>query len=642
MNTDNIFVDQQIINIDTIKNFILQWVVMSQFSSKAQVYSYRRFSSLEQEMGGSVKRQEEYAQGIAEKYGLEINEELVMTDRGLSGFHAEHKKKGALGVFLNLVEKGKVQPGSVLIVESLDRLSREQPFVAQATMYDLINADITIITATDNKVLNKETIAKSPIETMLFSILESVRAHNESLRKQGFSIDFIHQQIQEHLSGNVSDVAGAIPFWISRKPTSHKKIKGGFELNDKTAVVREILDLYESGNGLRQISRELKNKGIKAPKGGAVWGVSTLSSILSNPSLCGRKEFEVNYLENGKKTTEKYSLDNYFPALVLEEEFEQLQAKRKRKASAGRGNRGENVHFLTDYGNRRSICSECGKSVTTQTQKQKNRSRRRLHCSKHKETEDCCKSIVQDYLEDAFLVSVARHIDHNLINQDEDSSSQISVEESLAEIDIALENVMEMRLLVTDSKMKIKLNANYKELEAKKEALLKKNGEHKKYQISEEEIKAFIGRVEAARVFENSEDRVFIKSILELCIRKISVRMNPLPFEYYGYKNIYGNILVNVIDVEFYSERQLSIFVSSEKDDSRLLFTRIDDEFADDSRGSYTKEQLEYWNEHGFEALVEKLGIDLDDTDNPADNTWFGRDLAEAFAAMFVEKMIDD
>ncbi|EKK9973581.1 recombinase family protein [Vibrio natriegens] len=613
---------------------------MKKFQSKAQVYSYRRFSSLEQEMGSSIQRQEEYAQEIAKEYGLEINKDLVMTDRGLSGFHAEHKTKGALGVFLRLVEDGKIKPGSVLIVESLDRLSREQPFEAQTTISALIKADITVITAADKKVLNKETVSKNPFETMIFSILESIRSHNESLRKQGFSVDFLHRQIKEHLNGNVADVAGAIPFWVSRKPTEHKKIKGGFELNDKAETVREILRLYESGNGLRQISRKLNQNGIKAPKGGDVWGVSTLSSILSNPSLCGRKEFELSYLEDGKEVKESHVLDSYFPALISEDEFDNLQAKRKRKASAGRGNRGENVHLLSDYGSKRSICSECGKSVTTQTQKQKNRSRRRLHCSKHKETEDCCKSIVQDYLEDAFLVSVARHIDHNLINQNEDSSAQISVEERLAEIDKELENALEMRLVVKDSKMKVKLESRYKELEAEKDSLSKKNGELKQYQISEDEIKAFIDRVEAARVFENTDDRRFIKSILELCIRKIKVHMKPLPLAVYGYDNLFDNTLVNVVDVEFYSNRKLSIFVSSDKDNSTLLFTRIDDEFADDARGSYTAGQLEFWNEHGFDALLEELGIE--DTDSLADNAWFGRDLAETLAAMFVDEMFGD
>lgn len=612
---------------------------MKSFASKAQVYSYRRFSNIEQEKGTSIARQEKYAQKIAEKYGLEINKDLVMTDRGLSAFHAEHKKKGALGVFLKLVEEEKVQQGSVLIVESLDRLSREQPFKAQATMYEIIEAGITIITAKDSNVFNKESIAKNPVQTMILSILESIRAHSESLTKQGYSINFLHDQITNHLNGEVSDVAGQVPFWISRKPSLHKKIKGGFELNEKSEIAKEIIQLYKNGDGVRKISRALRAKNIKAPKGGDSWGVSTLSSILSNPSLCGKKVFEIKYLHEGKEVIEPYNLDKYYPAIMSEEEFYDLQAIKKRRDGAGRGDRGQNVHLLSDYG-KRSVCSECGKSVTTQTQKQKYRSRRRLHCSKYKDTEDCCKSIVQDYIEDAFLVSVARHIDHNLINQDDDSSAQISVEERLAEVKLAMKNIRKMSYGIDDAEEMADMMADYNQFKAEKELLQNKNSELKQYQVSQDEIKGFIERVEAARVFENTEDRKFIKSILELCIRKITVHMQAKPLADYGYENLYENTLVNVIDVEFYSDRKLSVFVSSAKDDSALLFTKIDDEFADDARGSYTEAQLKVWNDLGFEALLEELGIEQ--SEHIADSAWLTVDLAEALAAAFVEKMVED
>jgi DNA invertase Pin-like site-specific DNA recombinase len=37
-----------------------------------------------------------------------------------------HKSKGALGQFLKLVEQGCIAKGSTLLVENMDRLSREQ------------------------------------------------------------------------------------------------------------------------------------------------------------------------------------------------------------------------------------------------------------------------------------------------------------------------------------------------------------------------------------------------------------------------------------------------------------------------------------------------------------------------------------
>ncbi|EPF9726325.1 recombinase family protein [Vibrio fluvialis] len=158
----------------------------------AQVYSYRRFSSPIQKQGGSIQRQSDYAIEIAKEFGLELNEDLIMTDDGLSAFSAEHVNKGALGEFIKAVDEGKVERGSVLIVESLDRLSREVPMQAQIQFNELISKGITIITANDRQVYNIESISKEPSKLFL-SIAVMIRAHEESLTKQKRSVAFIKQ-----------------------------------------------------------------------------------------------------------------------------------------------------------------------------------------------------------------------------------------------------------------------------------------------------------------------------------------------------------------------------------------------------------------------------------------------------------------
>lgn len=66
-------------------------------SSQPMIYSYSRFSNIEQEKGHSLERQAKKAAKIIEsvqkEYGLEVNTDLVMTDKGLSAFYAEHKKR---------------------------------------------------------------------------------------------------------------------------------------------------------------------------------------------------------------------------------------------------------------------------------------------------------------------------------------------------------------------------------------------------------------------------------------------------------------------------------------------------------------------------------------------------------------------
>lgn len=88
-----------------------------------KAYSYIRFSSAKQEAGDSERHQVELSKQYTEKHGLILVDQL--TDRGLSAYNGAHRTKGHLGAFLQLVEQGQVAEGSTLIVENLDRLSRE-------------------------------------------------------------------------------------------------------------------------------------------------------------------------------------------------------------------------------------------------------------------------------------------------------------------------------------------------------------------------------------------------------------------------------------------------------------------------------------------------------------------------------------
>src|SRR5690242_14410049 len=85
------------------------------------VYSYIRFSTPEQKLGDSLRRQVEAAKGWAARRGLQFDETL--RDEGKSAYRGTHRTKGHLGRFLSRVENGEVPKGSVLVVENTDRLS---------------------------------------------------------------------------------------------------------------------------------------------------------------------------------------------------------------------------------------------------------------------------------------------------------------------------------------------------------------------------------------------------------------------------------------------------------------------------------------------------------------------------------------
>ena len=107
-------------------------------------YSYVRFSTPDQAKGDSLRRQLARSQRFAEERGLDSDDSL--RDLGTSAFHNRHADTGHLAGFLTLVREGKIEPGSFFLVESLDRLSRDEFWPAFDLIRDLLRAKVHIVT----------------------------------------------------------------------------------------------------------------------------------------------------------------------------------------------------------------------------------------------------------------------------------------------------------------------------------------------------------------------------------------------------------------------------------------------------------------------------------------------------------------
>src|SRR6185312_15519911 len=89
-----------------------------------KAYSYIRFSAKRQEAGDSVRRQNELAERAAREEGIPLDRTISLSDKGISAFRGRNWKKGNLGKFIDLVDAAVICPGSVLIIERVNRLSR--------------------------------------------------------------------------------------------------------------------------------------------------------------------------------------------------------------------------------------------------------------------------------------------------------------------------------------------------------------------------------------------------------------------------------------------------------------------------------------------------------------------------------------
>src|SRR5687768_13529802 len=114
-------------------------------------YSYVRFSTPEQRKGDSLRRQLKMSERFAQENGLTLSTRSY-TDFGVSGFRGKNRDKGQLRTFLDAVEDGRIKRGSWLLVESLDRISRDQVGEALPRFLDLLKAGIIVATLQDNRI----------------------------------------------------------------------------------------------------------------------------------------------------------------------------------------------------------------------------------------------------------------------------------------------------------------------------------------------------------------------------------------------------------------------------------------------------------------------------------------------------------
>lgn len=392
-----------------------------------RAYSYTRFSTATQKHGNSYARQTELAKRYAAKRGLELDE-TVFYDEGVSGWNGANKD-GALGAFLRGVEVSEIPKGSFLIVESLDRISRETPRKAARALEYICDEGITVVSLLDGeKEYTASMLDKEPMEFLLL-IVGFMRAHDESQKKSERHLDNWQRKRKAALATGRAMTAQA-PAWL--------EVDGNtLVINEqRAAVVREIFALHLGGLGQEAIARLLVERKEpvwgKGKRAGKHWRRSYVATILANPAVIGDFTPHSCTKVSGKKTSVRQPLDTihgYYPAVVSEEDFYRVQELHAGARLKGRKGSSE-VQFLFS---RLAVCPYCG-SFWTRINKGSKR-RPSLVCSTAKNRAGCIyRPIPQEVLEEAFIASIMRGVPGR--------ASEVRVlEEKIASVKAQLEGV---------------------------------------------------------------------------------------------------------------------------------------------------------------------------------------------------------
>jgi DNA invertase Pin-like site-specific DNA recombinase len=318
-----------------------------------KAFSYLRFSSAEQRKGDSYRRQTEKAKSYAEAHGLLLDEHLTFQDLGTSAYRGKHKEVGKLGEFLGAIEEGLVNEGDYLLIENLDRLSREKVTDAYNLLSDICKRGVNVVTFSDGKVYTQESLGD--IITLLSAILIFSRSHEESLIK-GQRVGAAWKNKRENAKDK--PLTAKVPGWIT-----FDRDAGELRLiPERAEVVMEIFSMYLEGKGHAGIAGELNKRDVATwgvgKQRGNQWHRSYIAKILENEATIGVfTPHKLDYI-NGKNTRVPCTpVRGYYPNAVDEEIFQRAQELRRSK----NGIKGRKAtRKLQNIFSNVAVCSTCG------------------------------------------------------------------------------------------------------------------------------------------------------------------------------------------------------------------------------------------------------------------------------------------
>ena len=304
-------------------------------------YSYRRFSDARQSAGDSIARQTRMARDYAARHGM-LLADLTFEDLGVSAFTGENASAGALKAFKDAIGEDKpVKPGSALLVENFDRLSRQGWRPTLRIVEDIIAAGVAVVTLADGRTYDNETL--NDLMAGITLMVTATRAAEESATKsRRIGEAWKTRKAKAIDSGYV--MGEFCPGWM----TFDKATKTFSLIPSRAAIVRRMVDLALTGVGLHTIARDLNRSEAETFDGAKQWFNDGVRRVLSSASVAG-------VLTIGAERR-----SGYFPAVATEDEWQDIQTLRNGRRKPAHRVGKELVNPLAGL----ARCSICGGSMT--------------------------------------------------------------------------------------------------------------------------------------------------------------------------------------------------------------------------------------------------------------------------------------
>lgn len=311
---------------------------------------YIRFSTLEQREGTSTRRQQDECFSHLVNKGWTLGQTIV--DEGKSAFSGDNQAAGAaLNIFEQEAAMG-LHRDSVLLVERLDRLSRQ----GHEDTFELIRRfgrhGVHVATVDGSAFYQAgEKLNLTDIITML---VKAELALDESVKKSE-RLKSAYKLRRDDAETKKKPMGKNCPAWLTVEDGRYVVDKA------KAKLVKDVWSWADQGMGSLTIAKKLNRDGIKPwarwDRQAQAWDRARIAKLLTDPAVIG--EYQPHTMIDGKrrKFGEPIKL---FPVIVDPEVFARVRSTAQaRLFTKGGGKSAVVINLVAGL----ARCSECGDSM---------------------------------------------------------------------------------------------------------------------------------------------------------------------------------------------------------------------------------------------------------------------------------------
>jgi DNA invertase Pin-like site-specific DNA recombinase len=441
-----------------------------QAAERPRAYSYTRFSTPAQAEGDSKRRQIEKARAYAKLHDLQLDTDLTFEDAGVSAYRDANAETGRLGEFLKAVEDGLIPRGSFLLVESLDRISRNKPRKAFRLLERICEAGISVVTTADDRCYDEATLDNDPM-ALMYALMVAIRANEENERKAdrvGEAYDEKRKNAAQRTE-NGKPFTQMLPAWL----TWNAETKRHEAFDERAKVVQRIFGMAEEGLGQHAIAQRLNAEGVptfggrgKQRKADA-WHRSYVRKLLTNSAVVGTFTPHQRRADTNRQRVPLDPIEDYFPAIVERELFERVTSRLRATAPRGRNATAEPKSIFAGL----LRCAHCGGTVTRMVKGPDNiylicaKANRRLGCLYQAvRYADVERALVENAT--VAVQEAPRGLDTDAIDQD-----ITSLDEAMSELADEARELVDELIRDKSNVKRVALRAKERELEEARERL---------------------------------------------------------------------------------------------------------------------------------------------------------------------------